>query len=150
MTVLRMLCVAVVVCGTIVLGASDAFAQGSPLFATLVGGNETGGGDLEGYGSASVILRETLTPNLCFAITVTGIATPTAAHIHEAVAGTNGTVVVTLTIPSSVVSGDPGTWSGCKNISETLLRRIRSNPSRFYINVHNGDFPNGALRGQLF
>ena len=26
---------------------------------------------------------------------------------------------------------------------------INRNPSAFYVNVHNGDFPNGAVRGQL-
>jgi hypothetical protein len=27
---------------------------------------------------------------------------------------------------------------------------IRSNPSGFYVNVHNAKFPGGAIRGQFF
>jgi hypothetical protein len=26
---------------------------------------------------------------------------------------------------------------------------IKSNPAGFYCNIHNGAFPNGAIRGQL-
>jgi hypothetical protein len=29
------------------------------------------------------------------------------------------------------------------------MKRIRQNPENFYVNVHNADFPDGAVRGQL-
>ena len=31
-----------------------------------------------------------------------------------------------------------------------LLRNIKRRPGRYYVNVHNLDFPAGAIRGQLF
>jgi hypothetical protein len=35
-------------------------------------------------------------------------------------------------------------------ISRSLARGLRTNPSRYYVNVHTADLPNGAVRGQLF
>ena len=29
------------------------------------------------------------------------------------------------------------------------MKDIRQNPEGYYFNVHNGDFPGGAVRGQL-
>jgi CHRD domain len=47
-------------------------------------------------------------------------------------------------------SGNPGSSAGCTDVSRSLIRQIRRNPGRFYVNVHTADFPDGAVRGQLF
>jgi hypothetical protein len=80
---------------------------------------------------------------ICFEITVSGIAPATAAHIHVAPAGVAGPVVVPLTPPTS------GSSSGCVSVDPGLIKAIRQNPSAYYVNVHNADFPAGAVRGQL-
>jgi len=136
----------------IVCGASAASAQGMHFFAVLNGGNEIGdtgaanAGDPNGFGTAHVMFASA--GRLCFGISVFGISTPSAAHIHEAEAGSNGPIRVTLTEPSS---GNPGASSGCvTGIAAALLARIRNTPGNFYINVHTGQFPGGAVRGQLF
>lgn len=122
------------------------------LFAVLVGGNEVSNqgqanvGDPDGRGSATINLPSATT--LCFAILVTGIDAPVAAHIHQQAAGRNGPIVVTLTPPNA---GNPGHSSGCvANLAPTLLTSITQRPWTFYVNVHTGLFPNGAVRGQLF
>jgi hypothetical protein len=121
-------------------------------FAVMNGGNEVTGsgqanaGDPNGYGTAHVMFAGR--GRLCFGISVFRLATPTAAHIHENVAGSNGPVVVALTAPSS---GNPGTSSGCvSDIDQAVLNGIRNTPGNFYVNIHTGQFPGGAIRGQLF
>ena len=146
----RLLALAVFV--GIMCGASAASAQGMHFFAVMNGGNEisAGGaanaGDPNGFGAAHVIFAGA--GRICFGISVFGLSTPTAAHIHEAEAGTNGPIVVTLTAPAA---GSPGTSSGCvMGIAAALLARIRNTPGNFYVNVHTGQFMAGAVRGQLF
>lgn len=116
---------------------------GRPLETTLTGAAEAPGpGDPDGTGTA----RLTLNPGkgeICFELTVANIAPATAAHIHEAPAGTAGPVVVGLTAPTS------GTSEGCRSVDPELVREIMKDPSAYYVNVHNAPYPGGAVRGQL-
>lgn len=149
-------------CAAALLGLSVftpplAHAQGVSMFAVLVGGNEIDGdgianaGDQDGFGTVTIIVNPTpADPNneqLCFGITVRSIDRPTAAHIHFAKAGANGPISVALTAPAA---GNPGTSSGCKIAPNALINALISRPANFYVNVHTGAFPGGALRGQLF
>ena len=102
-----------------------------------------GAGDRNGGGAFSAILdgRE-----LCYGIQVKNIVDPNAAHIHRGRPNQNGPIVHPLEPPES---GDPGASADCTTLEAGLARSIRRNPARFYVNVHNEDFPNGAVRGQL-
>jgi hypothetical protein len=137
----------------IMVGATAASAQGMHFFAVLNGGNEispagqANAGDPNGFGTAHVMFAGP--GRLCYGISVFGISAPIAAHIHEAEAGTNGPIVVTLAPP--VLTAGAGTASGCvSGIAAALLASIRNTPGNFYVNVHTGQFPAGAVRGQLF
>ena len=150
--------------GLSLFGASGVSAQGVELFAVLLGGNEVTGplagdpegdpraGDLDGFGTASVIIVGA--NQLCFAIAVDNLGPPNGAHIHRGPAGVNGGIVVALAPPVAPANGNPGASSGCVGgLSSALLNEIRLNPSLFYVNVHTGGrggFPGGAVRGQLF
>jgi hypothetical protein len=90
----RLLAIALAtIAGFTIFTSTGASAQGTQLFAVFNGGSEcnpTGTcrtGDLDGSGSATDILIPGATPRLCFAILVTGIATPTLAHFHTGNSG---------------------------------------------------------------
>ena len=123
------------------LGGADQ--GGRQLAATLTGAQEVPApGDPDGIGSATV----TVNPGqglICYELSVSGIASASAAHIHEAPPGEAGPVVVTLQPPTS------GFSSGCVKVSRALAKDILKNPSDYYVNVHNAEYPAGALRGQL-
>ena len=99
-------------------------------------------GDLDGTGTATL----TLNPGqgrICYTLQVSAIAPAAAAHIHEAPATTTGPVVVPLEAPTD------GDSSACATVDRALVKDILKNPADYYVNVHNADFPAGALRGQL-
>lgn len=111
--------------------------------ATLTGANEVGGGDPDGYGEAEISISAAF-DQICWEVkNVRGVAPITAAHIHLGRAGTNGPPVFTLT------RSNEGMWQGCKDASEWTENRLQGNPANFYVNLHNAEYPNGAIRGQL-
>jgi hypothetical protein len=139
--------------GLALIGVVGAGAQGSSvpaLFAVMSGKKEVspegdkGAGDRDGRGSFSATFDGN---ELCYGLTVKNIATPVAAHIHRGSPRVAGPIVLPLTQPAT---GDPGASSDCVDVPSALARAIRKNPSKFYVNVHTGDFPGGAVRGQLF
>ncbi len=131
--------------GTAVAGASG-HNDTVVLEAELTGEAEVADGDEDGEGEAFVFSTNRYR-KLCYVLTVEKIDTPTAAHIHEAPEGEDGPVVVTLGTP------DDGNSAGCLRQGgrawRMLVKDIIKNPDDYYLNVHNDDFPAGALRGQL-
>ena len=133
---LMLLVAAIAVIGT-------AQAQGRPLATTLTGAAEVPGpGDPDGTGTATLTVNPGL-GQICYELTVSGIAPATAAHIHEGPVGVAGPVVVPLEPPTD------GTSSACAEVDRELALAILMSPSDYYVNVHNAEFPAGALRGQL-
>lgn len=113
------------------------------LAAELTGAAEVPGpGDPDGEGEAEIEI-DVRTGRICFELEVEDIAPATAAHIHRGPRGVAGPLVVNLTPPTD------GESEGCVAADPALAREIATNPSQFYVNVHNADFPKGALRGQL-
>ncbi|MDQ4131705.1 MAG: CHRD domain-containing protein [Actinomycetota bacterium] len=118
-------------------------ASAAEVFTTELQGEEEVPvrGDLDGSGFA-VVAAIPEAGLVCYSVVVFGIAPATAAHIHEAPRGVAGPVVVDLDAPTSGGSG------GCVADQEEA-EAIAEDPSDYYVNVHNAEFPGGALRGQL-
>jgi hypothetical protein len=122
---------------------SLAAEGGRPLATVLTGAAEVPGpGDPDGSGTARLTLNQGQA-EICYELTVSGIAPARAAHIHVGTADVAGPVVVGLTPPTN------GSSSGCATVDADLIKAIRQHPENYYVNVHNADFPAGALRGQL-
>ena len=136
--------------GVVGAGAQGSGKQSKALFAVMSGKKEVSpegqkrAGDRNGEGSFSATFDGN---ELCYGITVKNIKNPVAAHIHRGSPKVAGPVVQPLQQPAT---GDPGASSDCVGVSASLARAIRKNPAKFYVNVHTGDFPGGAVRGQLF
>ena len=128
-----------------VVPASAVITPGVPFTVELTGEAEVtaGGvpnqGDLDASGTATLTINPG-TGQVCSTIEVEGdIQTIEAAHIHKATSTTTGPVVVPLS-----------TTSGCTVVADrNLLLDIILNPTSYYVNLHNAEFPRGALRGQL-
>jgi hypothetical protein len=126
--------------------AAAAGFGGRPLSAELTGAAEVPGpGDEDGSGAIKLRLNPGL-EQICWDYSVADVSMITAAHIHEAPAGVAGGVVVPLFPPLPDADGNS---SGCVDADRELILDIIQNPEEYYVNVHNADFPAGALRGQL-
>ena len=132
-------------------GTSISSAQGGRPFATeLTGEAEVTAagvpnqGDLDGVGTAEITLNPGL-GQVCYTLIVSGITLPAAAaHIHVGASTTTGPVVIGLSAPDAM-----GVASSCVQADRDLILEIIQNPGNYYVNVHNSDYPAGALRGQL-
>jgi CHRD domain len=111
------------------------------LEASLTGQKEVPGpGDPNGRGEADVTVYK---EKVCYELEVERIKPATAAHIHQGAPGVAGDIVVELKAPTD------GSSEGCKAISKQLSKNLREHPWRYYVNVHNDPYPDGAIRGQL-
>ena len=138
-------------------GASAGHAN-SVLEADLRGRNEVAPdatsrrnvGDPNGRGEAYVFGIDNDPKTLCYVLTVEKIAPATAAHIHEGAPGTNGPVVASLGAPADgnaadcLTEGEAGKFPTGETVADIL-----ANPGDYYVNVHNAEYPGGAIRGQL-
>lgn len=123
------------------LALAPTLAAATELHAMLKGAEETAGGDPDGAGEFKAEV-DADSGDFCYTLGADKIAKPVAAHIHEGAAGTDGPPVITISV-TGMDSDD------CVAAEPDLLKAIMANPAGYYANVHTGDYPKGAVRGQL-
>jgi len=101
-----------------------------------------GPGAEKGMGEATLSF-DTDKSQVCYMLHAMGSDAPTMAHIHKGAAGAGGGVVVELTAPATGMS------EGCAPVPADAMGDILAHPADYYVNVHSGAFPRGAMRGQL-
>ena len=127
---------------SLVLSAQDQHG-GRPIMLKLTGTAEVPGpGDPDGTGTATF----TLNPGkgeICYELTVDKIAPANVAHIHEGAVDKVGPPILTLTLTEN------GSSKGCADLAREKIMDIIKNPDNYYVNVHNAEYPDGAVRAQL-
>jgi hypothetical protein len=143
MRVLRILmAVPVIGLGLAAAPAQAAPTAAAPYHAALSAAEEVpSNGPPGGTGTAKVTV-DSATGQVCYDLTWSKeVGTPSAAHIHKGPKGTSGPIVVVLNEPPSP--------KACVMAAPTIAQGIAADPSGYYVNIHNNQFPGGAVRGQL-
>ena len=109
-------------------------------------------GDPDGRGTAEFTF-DTKQGTVCYELEVEGITEPVepapglgSAHIHFLA---TGGIAVDLEADFQPDKSDEFKASGCVEVDSALLQAILENPDQFYVNIHNAEFPGGALSGLL-
>jgi len=131
---------------TFVAAVAAACLAGAPAFAAETLTAHLGGAgspDTDGAGHASFKI-DTAKNEVCYEVMVEKIGAATAAHVHKGAAGASGPPVVPLKAPDAA-----GKSAGCATVGAEVVKDLLANPAGYYVNVHNAEFPGGAIRGQL-
>jgi hypothetical protein len=136
---------AVALAGTAAAQGDNERNGGRKLTATLTGEAEVPGpGDANGAGLFEARVNPG-TERICYTLSAGNIDTATVAHIHAGAAGEAGDPVLTLDTPD----GDDDDSEDCQDIDRGLAQALIQNPGQYYVNIHTGPYPQGAIRGQL-
>ena len=109
----------------------------------MTGAAETPAGAPGGTAKAVVTLSTKLGKACWTFSSLSGFSNPTFAHIHVGAAGTSGNIVLPLSTGAAFLT------KGCVPASATLISAIAANPHGYYVNIHNKQYPGGAVRAQL-
>lgn len=119
-------------------------AGGAVFLGTDMNGTNAPAADPDGTGRVVVRIQGA---QMCYLIQWNNILAPAVGHIHRAPVGSNGPVAVGFwagALPASV-SG----ITGCVTADPAVLAAIVADPGAYYANVHDANFPGGAIKGQL-
>jgi hypothetical protein len=122
--------------------AGVAGAKGAnKLEAQLRGANEKPAAAASNRGRVEITLKPAA-GKVCWEFYVTKIdGKGNAAHIHKGAPGAAGPVFIPL--------GTTFKREGCTSAKKAQINAVAAKPGAFYVNVHNGKHPAGAMRGQL-
>jgi CHRD domain-containing protein len=136
-----------------------AFATGGPILyaAELRGANETPANTSGAFGS-SLVTYDPANNFMAFEVNSSGVASPTASHIHRGAAGVAGPVIINFATGPTGFQGGRVTGSGTvvspmasSSLTPADLTGLSSvsTANGFYVNLHSTAFPGGEIRGQL-
>lgn len=126
--------------------------RGGKLRALADGGQEVPTGDPKRVGDPDGHAVTFLYPGssrVGYSVAWVNIGEPLAGHVHQGTLGRNGDVKIPLfvtPVPQNIFA-----ISGTVSVQDpSVLAQIKKSPTGFYANLHTEEFPDGAVRGQLF
>ena len=133
--------------------------EGETFSASLSGNDEVPPTQSTATGLAKFQTDENGT-RVSYWLNISGLSEITGAHIHNGSSGQNGDVVVTLSGPESAENAQNPVISLKGNITNDKLQGPLASKElselvslmsdgTVYVNVHTGEFQNGAVRGQI-
>ncbi len=124
------------------------FSQSSIMFtAKIDGSQETPSVATTATGTGTFVLSNNGT-KLTYNITVNGLSGPiTGSHFHNAVVGTAGAVVKSITFNGNTASGIWTSTDASQPLTDLLLNELLK--GRLYVNAHTTANPGGEIRGQV-
>lgn len=133
--------------------------EGETFSASLSGNDEVPPTQSTATGLAKFQTNENGT-QVSYWLNITGLNEITGAHVHNGNAGQNGEVVVTLSGPESAQNAESAVISLTGNITNDKLQGPLAGKELselvglmsdgiVYVNVHTGEFKDGAIRGQI-
>ena len=120
-----------------VLASAPALA--ATMQVKLSGDEEVPAVKTGGSGAGSITINDD--GSVSGSVTASGFA-PTAAHIHEGAAGTNGKVIVPFTKEGDKFSPPAGA-----KLTPDQLKAFKA--GNLYVNIHSAAHPGGEVRAQL-
>ncbi|MEV7289114.1 CHRD domain-containing protein [Streptomyces sp. NPDC093252] len=122
---------------------------GGTLSALADGGQEA---DLGTAGDPDAVTHVSLDPDgtaLGYSLAWVNLRPPIRAQVQRGELGEDGEVAVPLftsPLPGTIIA-----LSGSAPVTDpATLRRLAAEPGGFYVSLHTDDFPEGAVRGQVF
>jgi hypothetical protein len=135
-----------------------AYVSGGPVaYAAELRGSNEGPPNASGAFGGALVSLDLVNNNIAWEVNTSGIASPSASHIHRGAAGTNGPVIINFaTVPDQFTGTRTKGSAPIANQQTAVLTAAdlaalgnASTATGFYVNVHSAAFAGGEIRGQL-
>ncbi len=135
----------ILVLAAVVLGVAPmlALAGMSPVVsAKMTGSQETPKKGEAGGSGIAVVNLDAKKGSVCWQFkNLKKVSGPQAAHIHTGAKGKAGPVFIAL--------GAKYKAKGCTKSTAKNIEAVESKPNAYYVNIHNKEYGDGVVRGQL-
>lgn len=139
---MRVLRTLVIASTAVLVMAGPAQAQKFDYQGSMKGSEVVPGpGDIDGTGTFKISI-DNASNQMCYDLTWQNVDQPNAAHIHVGGPNQAGRIMVDLNFPANGPKA-------CIPVDSTSVGHMTGGPKSHYLDLHNGAFPEGAVRSQL-